>query len=73
MKMDVHVRQVSGDQSETVQKDALTKWRQDDDETNRVQEECCSVQKWKNYSKVFTFCQARSEQIQQNEVSEKRL
>lgn len=51
----------------------LTKWRQDDDETNRVQEECCSVQKWKNYSKVFTFCQARSEQIQQNEVSEKRL
>jgi hypothetical protein len=48
----------------------LTKWRQDDDETNRVQEECCSIQKWKNCSQVFTFCQARSEQIQQNEVPE---
>jgi len=50
--MNEHVRQVSGDQSQTVQKDALTKWRQDDDETNWVQEECCSIQKWKNYSDI---------------------
>jgi hypothetical protein len=43
--MNERVRQVSGDQSETLQKDALTKWRQDNDETDRVQEECRSVQK----------------------------
>ena len=69
--MNEHVRQVSGDQSQTVQKDALTKWRQDDDETNWVQEECCSIQKWKNYSNVH--CQARSAQMQQNGAPKKRL
>jgi hypothetical protein len=37
--------------------DALTKWRKDDDKTNWVQEECCSVQKWKNYSGILNFCQ----------------
>lgn len=58
MRMNEHVRQVSEDQSKTVKRGALTKGGQDDDETNRVQEECCSVQKWKNYSEVFTFCQA---------------
>jgi hypothetical protein len=40
-KLETGVERSVRDRSEKT--NTLTKWRQDDDETNRVQEECCSI------------------------------